>query len=128
VVALAGTPLGPEPQPALVGHRISLADPPAAFPADTAFFVRHGFVCPSVERSAFGTPRTEFRLSVDGTFVPLALDQPNTDSGPERWSVASFRRGLPPGAHAFAGSWYAEAVLVLSIEATIDFVGQTVPP
>ena len=125
MVALAATPLGPEPQPSAGRHRISLADPPAAFPADTAFFVRHGFVCPSEERSAFGTSRTEFKLSVDGTFVPMALDpQSVTDSGTERCSIARFRWGLPPGPHVFAGSWYAEGVLVLSIEAAIEFVGQ----
>jgi hypothetical protein len=123
LVALAATTLGPEPQPSAGRHRISLADPPAAFPADTAFFVRHGFVDPAPERGTSLNPRTEFSLSVDGTLVPLALDSPSLPSRPsERWSIARFRWGLPPGPHTFAGHWYAEGALVLSIEATIEFV------
>ncbi len=123
MVALAAIPLGPEPQPSAGRHRISLADPPAAFPASTAFFVRHGFVDPAPGGGAAFNPRTEFRLFVDGTLVPLALDPPSLADRPsERWSIARFRWGLPPGPHTFAGHWYAEGALVLSIEATIEFV------
>lgn len=68
-------------------------------------------------------PRTDFRLSVDGTLFPLAPDPSSrADRLSERWSIARFRWGLPAGPHAFAGQWYAEGALVLSIEATIDFV------
>jgi len=120
VVALPAALLGADP-PGL--RRISLADPPAAFPASTAFFVRHGFVDPAPGRGASLNPRAEFSLSVDGTLVPLALDPPSLADHPsERWSIVRFRWGLPPGPHVFAGQWYAEGALVLSIEATIEFV------
>lgn len=123
MVAHAAAHLDPEPQPPGGWRRISLADPPAAFPADTAFFVRHGFIDSARAGGASLNPRTEFRLSVDGTLVPLSLDPTSrTHRSSELWSVARFRWGLPPGRHAFAGQWYAEGALVLSIEAAIEFV------
>jgi hypothetical protein len=106
---------------------------PATFPADTPFFVRHGFVCLPEERPACLDPSTEFRLYVDGQQMHSRLDLElnvecvtggtTSNDCSSRRNVTNFRFGLPAGRHEFHGEWWAQGALVLSSDKAVEFVG-----
>ena len=102
-----------------VGDRIYLPDPPATYPADTAFHIWHGF---GFERGIDrGYGRYEFRLEVDGVamaadFTEVTVLAPTVVS---RVWVFNFPDGLS-GTHTFTGRWVTpdgEDV----IDVTVDF-------
>ena len=87
-----------------VGDRISLLDPPATYPADTAFHIWHGFVFQQGIDRGYG--RYEFQLDVDGVaraadFTEVTMVEPTLVS--KVW-VFNFPDGLS-GTHIFTGHW-----------------------
>jgi len=117
------------------GTPIRLLNPavtPTTFPANTPFFVRHGFACLPEELALCLDSRTEFRLYIDGQRMRSALDlelnlscQPvvPSDECSARVNLTNVRFGLPAGPHAFRGEWWASGQLEIVREATIEFVG-----
>jgi hypothetical protein len=86
-----------------VGDRISLLDPPATYPANTAFHIWHGFVFQ--DDRAYG--RFEFRLDVDDVDVAADFfDVQVFDRAlfSKVW-VFNFPNGLAAGTHTFTGHW-----------------------
>lgn len=96
------------------------ASTPTMFAARTPFWIGYGFV-PQGERSLGET--TRFELAVDGepvsTDTDLEVEDERTVS---KLTVASFGAGLPAGWHRFAGRWYVEGKLILTSDASIEFV------
>jgi len=86
-----------------VGERISLFNPPATYPADTAFHIWHGFL---FEPSDTGYGRFEFKLEVDGAeraadfFTVEVLDRRTVS---KVWTF-NFPDGMT-GTHTFTGHW-----------------------
>jgi hypothetical protein len=88
-----------------VGDRISLLDPPATYPADTAFHIWHGFIFESRVDRGYG--RYAFQLDVDGVATPADFfDVDILDRGTvsKVW-VFNFPDGLSAGTHTFTGHW-----------------------
>lgn len=102
------------------GDRISLFEPPASYPADTAFHIWHGFIFERGVDRGYG--RYEFQLYVDG--VATAADFTDVDVlGPgvvSRVWVFNFPDGLS-GTHTFTGHWmtpYGEDVITVTVDFT----------
>lgn len=103
-----------------VGDRISLFDPPATYPAATAFHIWHGF---SFERDVDrGYGRYEFQLEVDGVTVAadfFDVDVSDRGTVSKVW-VFNFPDGLS-GTHDFTGHWITpggEESLTVSVDFT----------
>ena len=102
-----------------VGDRISLLEPPASYPADTAFHIWHGFVFQRETERGYG--RYAFQLDVDGAMV--AADFIDVDvlapGAVSRVWVFNFPDGLS-GIHTFTGHWVTPDG-VEDLEVTVDF-------
>jgi hypothetical protein len=108
----AATPAGATGNPTPpTGDRLSLFDPPPDYPANTAFFVRHGWV-PITASLQHGIGIYGFTLSVDGQDVkPTALQNGfafTDDFGVNLRQLVlfNFPAGLPAGVHHFVGRWW----------------------
>ena len=103
-----------------IGDRISLFDPPSAYPADTAFHLWHGFVF-ELANGDRAVGRSEFHLDLDG--APVAADFVDVDvleaRAVSRVWVFNFPDGLS-GIHTFTGHWITRDGED-TIEVTIDF-------
>jgi hypothetical protein len=121
MAAVVLTPRAPAGVPTS-GARIDIfpgAPTPALFAARAPFWIGYGFV--PDERTLDET--TRFELSVDGEPVSTDTDLEVEDARlVSKHTVASFDAGLPAGWHRFAGRWYVEDRLVLSSDASIEFV------
>lgn len=125
---LAGAALAAPPR---TGDRISLFDPPATFPADTAFWIGHGWCLTQEEldEGVVDSPSdvirraSRFELFVDDVAVPLATDlQRDVDiCVVQKFNFHNFRAGLPAGAHHFRGEWYLAGSHNLTMEADVEF-------
>ncbi len=86
------------------------------FPADTGFFVAHGWIAFSwtertaEERRGFNYPTTTFMLEIDG--VPQKSAQHNNRDAiadtKGKWFVTEIHKGLPAGPHVFTFTWYID--------------------
>jgi len=133
-LALAGSALATHlPTTGAPIRLLNQAATPTTFPANTPFFVRHGWICTPDEGTLCLDPATAFRLYVDGQRMPSALDLELNQTCPpvvppsgectSRRYLTNFRFGLPPGPHAFRGEWWLNGTLNIVREATIEFVG-----
>lgn len=103
-----------------VGDRISLFEPPATYPADTAFHIWHGFIFQQGIDRGYG--RYEFQLEVDGVataadFTDVAVLDPGAVS---RVWVFNFPAGLS-GTHTFTGHWITpdgEDIITVTVDFT----------
>jgi hypothetical protein len=99
---------------------------PTVFPAGAPFWVGYGFV-PDSGGSDRGVAElhanTRFELEVDGEHV-LVEDEVVVDGGRavSKRCVAHFESGLPAGWHRLAGRWFDAGALVLTSDASIEFV------
>jgi hypothetical protein len=103
-----------------VGDRISLFEPPATYPADTAFHIWHGFIFQQGIDRGYG--RYEFQLEVDG--VATAADFTDVDvldpGAVSRVWVFNFPAGLS-GTHTFTGHWITpdgEDIITVTVDFT----------
>ena len=101
-----------------VGDRISLLDPPATYPAATAFHIWHGFAVEDTDKSL---GRYAFVLDVDGVrraadFFEVTLLDRHLIS--KVW-VFNFPNGLT-GVHTFEGHWIAPSGTD-DLSVTVDF-------
>jgi hypothetical protein len=98
------------------------ASTPAVFAARTPFWIGYGFVQDHSGDAELGET-TRFELAVDGepvsTDTDLEVEDERTVS---KLTAATFETGLPAGWHRFAGRWYVAGKLVLTSEASIEFV------
>ena len=122
MAAVVLTPETPAGIPA-AGNRIDILpgwSTPAVFAARAPFWIGYGFV---PEHSGSLDEATRFELVVDGAPVglhtDLELDGVRTVA---KVAVASFDAGLDAGWHRFAGRWYVDDRLVLTSDASIEFV------
>jgi hypothetical protein len=106
--------------------QMNLFTPTATMPADTAFWVGHGFSTASQELpSAIVRASAVFELYVDGSPVALRRDV-EFEGGEAVESVGmiwyrNFEMGLPAGEHHFEGRWYVYGGLFMNLEADILF-------
>jgi hypothetical protein len=109
------------------GTRINLFQPPATFPADTPFYVEHGwgttppFDPPEATLGVGMRAGTYFALSVDGVAQKGSVD---IDNQPGAWlkrNLYTFPEGLAPGSHTFVGEFYLDGALFSTVTATITF-------
>src|SRR5438067_918688 len=94
---------------------------PLVYPADTPFFVEHGFGC-GPDQAAVDAhtdncldPQTRFTVSVDGRQMPstTVLDVDAGGTMQSKLNLTNFRFGLPAGQHVFHGQWWHDGTLVL---------------
>lgn len=107
------------------GTRIGLYAPPTTFPANTPFYVQHGFGCAFTEA---GCPQTLmnggllFTLYVDGVLQsPSNVFVTSDGEGIAKWWLTNFPNGLPAGDHTLMGVWSANGVVGQTKVATITF-------
>jgi hypothetical protein len=106
--------------------RINLFVPPPTAPANTAFWIGHGFGMDSGELPSDVAPGSEqFQLYVDGTAVGLHKDL-EFKGGASAGSVSAlwyhtFTDGLPAGEHSFVGRWYQDGSLTGELVAVVLF-------
>jgi hypothetical protein len=115
--------------PATVGEPISIALPPATFPADTPFHVKGGF-CAIDEAGVddLAAPDTRFDLSHNGVALVGVRDHRTGDDADEgclavTFYIYNFPDGLPAGPHHFEAHWWLAGDLHHSNAPTIDFIG-----
>ncbi len=105
------------------GTRIGLYVPPTTFPANTPFYVQHGFGCPtgtnSVGGCQFGTGT--FSLYVDGVLQPSTIVVTEGGGGVAKWWLTNFPNGLPTGDHTLVGVWTVSGAVFQTLSATITF-------
>jgi hypothetical protein len=117
------------------GSPIRLLNPaatPATFPANSPFFVRHGWTCLPEELGSCLDPGFRFKLYIDGTgrkgrldlvlHLPCPADVTPANECSSRLYLTNVTRGLPAGMHTFRGEWWQDGQLAIVREATIDFV------
>jgi hypothetical protein len=110
------------------GAQLNIRFPPATFPANTPFYVEHGFGC-LLDRDAASCAHasTVFVLWVDGVQQSSQKDVSvvyNTFVGDYLLSVGyltNFPDGLPAGTHTFTGIWYSDGVMTDEATATVSF-------
>jgi hypothetical protein len=106
--------------------RINLFVPPATMPADTPFWIGHGFSIAPDELPADSVPgAATFELYVDGSAVSLRKDVEyaggnSVDSVAFIW-YRNFDQGLPAGEHRFEGRWYVDGAIFLELGADVLF-------
>lgn len=125
-VLLASAPAAANSIPR-TGDRLNLFVPPATAPADTPFWVGHGFATEPPELpAAIADGSAWFELYVDGAAVSLRKDVDflggaSVESVNIGW-FHNFADGLPSGSHHFEGRWYVYGgVLQLQLEADVLF-------
>ena len=95
---------------------------PSVFHANMPFWTACGFV-PGARAQGMLDARTRFELDVDGE--PRSLETAvQMENGRPVWKVgiAEFGSGLDAGWHRFEGRWYDSGALILSSDASIEFV------
>jgi hypothetical protein len=110
------------------GTQINIRFPPATYPANTPFYVEHGFGCLLDSDSAScANASTAFVLWVDGVQQPSQKDVSvvyNTFIGAKLLGVSyltNFPDGLPLGTHTFTGIWYQNGSISDEATATVSF-------
>ena len=84
------------------GTRIGLFKPPTTFPANTPFYVEHGFVCETgTEACPFG--QGNLSLYVDGVLQRSTIVVTNAGGVVAKLWLTNFPDGLPAGDHTFVG-------------------------
>jgi hypothetical protein len=101
-----------------VGIPCSATPCSTTYPADTPFFVRHGWVGEPVDQLL--DPGTRYDLSVDGVLVPSATQVDVVGDETAKYAVRNFRFGMS-GVHVFVGCWYLEGALQLCAQNTVTF-------
>ena len=103
---------------------------PTTFPANTPFYVEHGFVCnpgPVFPQDCQGFGTGNFSLYVDGvlqpstkieTYVPDQYGVHGVLS--EEW-LTNFPNGLPAGDHTLLGVWVLNGALFQTKSITVTF-------
>jgi hypothetical protein len=115
--------------PATVGESISMAVPPATFPADTPFHVKGGFCfLEGTDPGVPGHPDTRFDLHHNGVQLVGVRDHRTGDDADEgciavTFYIFNFPDGLPAGPHDFEAFWWLAGDLFHSNAPTIDFTG-----
>lgn len=103
------------------GDRINLFDPPATYPANTPFHIRHGFgwgyELPSPPADSPGQWR--FELEVDGVYIQPTFTDFVTNVDPVTGTVSggrtyyfNFPKGMT-GRHTFEGHWIVPCSVAL---------------
>jgi hypothetical protein len=104
------------------GTRIGLFAPPTTFPANTPFYVKHGFACDFSEADC---PQAMagglFTLYVDGVPQPSTLEVDAGSGGVTKWWITNVTNGLPAGDHTLVGVWTVKGAVVLTVPVTIMF-------
>lgn len=99
---------------------------PAVFSAGAPFWIGCGFVPAgrsSAEHEALLDDSTRFELVLDGRPVELTTEVTRDGQGAVgKQAVVRFERGLGHGWHRFTGRWYVAGRLVLTNDASIEFV------
>jgi hypothetical protein len=104
-----------------------LFQPPATFPANTPFYIEHGFSTTPPFSPPDGTigsgmdAGTHFDLSVDGVAQTGTVD---IDNQPGVWlkrNLYNFPDGLPAGSHTFVGVFFFDGAFVATVTVTITF-------
>lgn len=106
------------------GTRIGLYTPPATFPANTAFYIEHGWACELGDGVCLGeqiSAHSDFVLTVDGVVQPSTVDVDNVDGILGKLRLTNFPSGLPAGTHTFVGTWYLDGVVSFTETAVITF-------
>jgi hypothetical protein len=106
------------------GSRIGLYVPPTTFPANTPFYVKHGFACDIGDARCISTQingTSNFALYVDGVLQPSSVDVDAGGGGISKWNLTNFPSGLPAGDHTFVGIWSIRGVVSQTLSATITF-------
>lgn len=95
---------------------------PSVFHANVPFWTGCGFV-PGTRANGTFEATTSFELDVDGEPVLLETDV-QMENGRPAWkvSIAEFGSGLKAGWHRFEGRWYDAGALLLTSDASIEFV------
>jgi hypothetical protein len=95
---------------------------PSVFHAHVPFWTGCGFV-PRPGGQGLLDVRTRFELDVDGEPVLLETNV-QRENGRPVWkvSIADFAAGLNAGWHRFEGRWYDARALILTSDASIEFV------
>ena len=108
------------------GSRISVLTGPYQYPANTPFYVEHGFGCfLNSDAANCATASTSFVLFVDGVQQPSRkdVDQVSLD-GVRLLGVGyltNFPQGLTVGAHTFIGVWYLNGSFFQERTITVTF-------
>jgi hypothetical protein len=109
------------------GPRIGLFVPPATYPANTPFYVEHGFTCYFGKgMSDCANAGTYFVLYVDGVRQPSQVDVDRlvADDGTpivRKANLTNFAQGLSPGWHTLTGVFYYDGALNQVVTASILF-------
>jgi hypothetical protein len=102
------------------GTRIGIYRPPATFPANTPFYVQHGFTCETgTEACPFG--KGNFSLYVDGVLQPSTVVVTNVDGVVAKYWLTNFPNGLPAGDHTLVGVWTFTGQPTQTVTDTITF-------
>jgi hypothetical protein len=105
------------------GERINLFAPPTTFPANTPFYVEHGYIC---DRNDIGCIQTQisalssFSLYVNGVLQPSTVDVDLAGGSIEKRYLTNFPAGLPAGTYTFDGVFDLNG-FVSDLPATITF-------
>ena len=107
------------------GQRINLFAPPepATFPANTPFYIEHGYIC---DLNDVGCIKTQisalstFSLYVDGVLQRSTVDVDVANGTISKRYLTNFPAGLPAGVHTFDGVFDLNG-FVSDLPATITF-------
>ena len=101
---------------------------PTTYPADTPFYVEHGFGCADQAATDVATdncldPQTTFVLLVNGVQQQAITDLEVSSGGivEAKFMVSNFRNGLPAGTYLFEGQWFFDGTLVQDSVVYITF-------
>lgn len=122
-VLVAAFPAAANNEPT-TGTRIGLFQPPVTFPANSPFYIEHGFACELTDASCIAeqiSAKATFKLYVDGALQPSTVDVDRFDGGLEKQHLTNYPSGLPAGTYTFVGVWSKDGTVVLTRTATITF-------
>ena len=125
-IAFAAAPVSSANDVPTTGTRIALFVPPATFPANTPFYIEHGFACESIpgEPDFVGdcmNASTHFDLWLDGAAQPSTVDIDNEPGAYLKRNLTNYPEGLPTGTHTFAGVFVFDGVVTQTVTVTIVF-------